>query len=223
LCNEILPEEITMKIALYGAGGTIGRRILAEALERGHEVTAIQRDPSRLDVTHPRLAKRAGNVLDPVSVAGDVAGHDAVVSAVGPGRGGDPALVVGSARALLDGLRRAGINRLVVVGGAGSLEVAPGVELVDTPQFPAFLRPIGLAHREALQIYRGTTELGWTVLCPPGTIAPGERLGRYRTGMDQLLADEAGQSRISAEDYAIALLDELERPQFVGRRFTVAY
>jgi uncharacterized protein len=213
-----------MKIALFGASGTIGRRILAEALSRGHEVTAIVRDPSRLAEQAPRLRKQAGDILDPAGVATAVAGHDAVVSAFGPGGGGSDDLVVEAARSLIAGLTSAGVRRLVFVGGAGSLEVAPGVQLVDTPQFPEAWKGIALAHREAKHaLVEGGGDLDWTYFSPPALIEPGERTGTFRLGETALLADSQGQSRISAEDYAIALLDELERPQHIRRQFTAAY
>jgi putative NADH-flavin reductase len=110
----------------------------------------------------------------------------------------------------------------IIVNGAGSLEVAPGVQLIDTPDFPAAWRPVALAHRDALQVYRAS-DLDWTALSPVAFIAPGERTATYRTGTDRLLTDEEGQSRISAEDYAVALVDEIETPRFVLQRFTVAY
>uniref|UniRef100_UPI000B10B595 NAD(P)-dependent oxidoreductase n=1 Tax=Actinomadura kijaniata TaxID=46161 RepID=UPI000B10B595 len=123
-----------------------------------------------------------------------------------------------------EGLREAGVRRLVVVGGAGSLEVAPGTRLVDTPDFPAIYKNESLAQAELLQVIRAEAgDLDWTYVSPAAEIAPGERTGTFRTGGDRLLADAAGDSRISAEDYAVALVDELEKPQAVGRRITVAY
>jgi len=220
---SIQRKEFVMKIALFGASGTIGQRILDEALRRGHTVTALVRDPSRL-TGRGGLQVRAGNVLDPNSVASAVAGHDAVVSAFGPGAGQDPQTVVQAARALIAGLKAAGVKRLVVVGGAGSLEVAPGVQLVDSPRFPAAWKPVALAHRDALNVYRAEGgELDWTNFSPAALIQPGERTGKYRLGGDQLVTDAEGQSRISAEDYTVALLDELEKPRHVRQRFTAAY
>lgn len=202
-----------MKIALFGAGGTIGQRIAAEARSRGHSVTALG---------------RSTEVTDAAAVARAVAGHDAVVSAVGPGLGpaGQPVdMLSKAAHALLAGLRQAGVKRLVVVGGAGSLEVAPGKQLVDQPQFPAAWRPVALAHRDALGVYRRATgpDVDWTYVSPAALIEPGARTGKYRVGGDQLLVDAQGQSRISAEDFAVAILDELETPRNVRKRITVAY
>jgi putative NADH-flavin reductase len=212
-----------MKIALIGATGTIGQRILREALGRGHTVTAIARDPSRVAEQNPNLTVVAGDLLDPRSVADAVAGHDAVVSSYGPPQGSEQTLV-DATRSLIDGVKRAGVKRLVAVGGAGSLEVSPGVQLVDTPHLPEAWRPIALAHRDALDVLRNQGgDLEWTNFSPAAFIAPGERTGTFRLGGDGLVTDAEGQSRISAEDYAIALLDEVEKPRHVGRRFTVGY
>lgn len=193
-----------MKAVLYGATGTIGRRIAAELRARGHEVETPRRD-----------------VLDPGSVARAVEGADAVLSAYGPGASGDVGTVVEAARSLVEGARRAGIRRLIVVGGAGSLKTGDG-ELIDSPRFPAELRPIAQAHRDALAVYRASG-LDWTFYAPAALIAPGERTGRYRTGEGDLITDGSGQSRISAEDYAAAFVDELETPRRVGKLATVAY
>jgi uncharacterized protein len=214
-----------MKLALFGASGTIGQRILREALRRGHTVTAIVRDPSRLTEQSPNLRATSGNILDPESVAASVAGHDAVLSAFGPS-GGNSGVerVPEAARSLVAGLKRAGVKRLVVVGGAGSLEVAPGIKLQDTPQFPAAVKPIAQAHTDALEVYRQEgSDLDWTYLSPAAVIEPGERTGKFRLGGDEFMTDAEGRSRISAEDYAIALLDEVEQPRHIRRRFTVAY
>lgn len=216
-----------MKLALFGANGMAGSRIAQEALMRGHDVTAVIRDRYRFSLSHPHLIVVVGNVLDPANVAEIVQGHDAVISTVGPGadKASDPTLaqdVIKAAHSLIDGLTHAGVQRLVVVGGAGSLEVAPGVQAVDTPEFPASYRPASVAHREALALYK-TVDLDWTYISPAGIFEPGERTGKYRVGTDQLLVDEQGVSRISSEDYAIALLNEVEQPKSIRRHMTVAY
>lgn len=216
-----------MRLALFGANGMAGSRIAQAALQRGHEVTAIVRNSSRFSLQHERLTTRVGQVVDPDSVAEIVPGHDAVISAAGPGAStaNDPILaqnIVTAAQALIAGMSRAGVRRLVIVGGAGSLEVAPGIQMVDTPDFPDQYRAASLAHRDALNIYKAS-DLDWTFISPAAEFEPGEQTGKFRLGTDQLLVDEAGRSRISAEDYAIALLDEVERSQFVGRQITVAY
>lgn len=211
-----------MKIALFGAGGMLGSRIAQGALDRGHELTAVSRDPAKLVLTHPKLHKVRGDILDPASVTAAVLGQDAVISAFGPGQHGDAEDVVKAARALIAGVKLSGVKRLLVVGGAGGLEVKPGLQLVDTPGFPAAYKPVALAHREALGVYR-TSDLDWTYLAPAALIQPGTRTGKYRSGGDQLLTDAKGESRISAEDYAVAMLDELESPKHRRARFSVAY
>jgi hypothetical protein len=212
-----------MKIALFGATGRIGRRLLYEALARGHQVTAIVRDPARLELNHHRLKIVRGDVLDQDIVAARAGRHDVVMSAVGVGRDAYPHMLVDAARSLLQGLEKAGVKRLIVVGGSGSLEVAPGVQFVDSPNFPEARKPFALAHRDALALYRTNTTLDWTYVSPAARIEPGERTGRYRTGGDQLITDARGQSFISIEDYAVAILDEVEKPSFIRQRFTVAY
>jgi putative NADH-flavin reductase len=127
------------------------------------------------------------------------------------------------AKAIISGVKKSGIKRLLVVGGAGSLEVAPGVQLIDTMNLPEQVKGGVLATRETLYMLKKEKELEWTFLSPPSTIAPGERTGRYRVGKDQLLKNKDGESKISTQDYAFAMLDELEHPQHIRERFTVAY
>jgi putative NADH-flavin reductase len=216
-------ETPAMKLALVGASGTIGQRILREALRRGHEITAIVRDPSKITNRSPKLQPVVGNVLDAGSVAAVVKGHDAVLSAYGPG-GDDPdRTLVTAARALITGLKAAGVNRLVVVGGAGTLEIDPGVQLMDTSALPDAWKGIALAHRDAKRVYDTETDLEWSYVSPAAFIEPGDRTGTFRIGGDQLLTDAKGESRISAEDFAVALLDEVEQPKHIRKRFTVAY
>ncbi|WP_342239474.1 NAD(P)-dependent oxidoreductase [Inquilinus sp. OTU3971] len=202
------------KLALIGASGNIGSKILAEALSRGHEVTGIVRNPEKLP-RHPKLTARRGDVFDADGLAKLLAGHDAVISSVHY-TASDPAL-------LLQAVKASGVRRYLVVGGAGSLEVAPGVQLVDTPEFPALYKEEASKGRDYLALLRGETGLDWTFLSPSAVIAPGERTGKFRLGGDRLLVGADGQSRISQEDYAIALIDELEKPAHIRQRFTVGY
>ena len=213
-----------MRIIVFGAGGAIGREITAELLRRGHPVVAVTRTGAPIDGLDVQVIQ--GDAADPASVAIIAQGVDAIVSAVGPRRGSedDEESLLGAARGLVDGMRRAGARRLVVVGGAGSLEVAPGHRLVDTPDFPAAWKPGALAHARALdEVYRAADDLDWTYVSPAALIEPGERTGQYRAGGDQLLTDDAGNSRITIPDYAIAIADVAERGDAVRRRITVAH
>ncbi|MFD8479808.1 NAD(P)-dependent oxidoreductase [Kitasatospora sp. NPDC059673] len=213
-------------ITLYGATGTIGSRVLDEALRRGHTVTAVVRDPAKLTVSHPALTVAVGDVLDPASVAEHAKGSAVVVSAVGGGDGpGHQALIAPSAKSLVAGLRTLGTDtpRLIAVGGAGSLRTPDGKQVWDTEGLPEFLLQIMHAHGDALDFLRTVTDLRWTSLSPAATITPGERTGSYREGLEDLLIGADGESRISTEDYAVALLDEIEHPKHIGERFTVAY
>jgi uncharacterized protein len=213
-----------MNILAFGAGGAIGQEITAELLRRGHSVVAVTRTGAPIDGLDVQVVQ--GDAADPAAVAVLAQGVDAVVSAVGPRRGSenDEESLIGAARGLVDGLRIAGTRRLVVVGGAGSLEVAPGQRLMDTPDFHAAWKPTALAHARALdEVYRAADDLDWTYVSPAALIEPGERTGSYRTGGDQLLTDEAGHSRITIPDYAIAIADLLESGGAVGRRITVAH
>jgi hypothetical protein len=216
------------KIALFGATGTIGSRTLDEALRRGHMVTAVVRDPAKLTKTDPHLTVVTGDVLDPASVAEVAKGQDAVISAVGGGDGpGHISTIKPSAESLVAGIRTLGLGddapRLVLVGGAGSLRTPHGKQVWDAEGLPVFLLQIMHAHGDALDFCRTVSDVKWTSLSPAATIEPGERTGAYRTALDDLVVGEDGRSRISAEDYAVALLDEIEEPQHVGERFTVGY
>lgn len=213
-----------LKIALFGATGTIGKSILEEALRRGHEVTAVLRDISKLEglsKEHEKLQLKTGDILMPDSVAEAAAGKDVVISAFGP-RFGEEDEMSEAARSLVEGVKRGGAGRLIVVGGAGSLEVAPGVPLMDTPSFPEEWRPVARAHAEAYDVYLNS-DIDWTYLSPAAVIEPGERTGNFRIGTNQLVTDELDNSRISVEDYAVALLDEADEGHFVRSRFTVGY
>ena len=213
-----------MKIALIGATGFVGAAILQESLNRGHEVTAIVRNPEKLPA-HPKLHTQKGDVYIEDEVARFVAGHDAVISAFNPGWS-NPDLYnqqVKGTTAIINGVKKAGIKRLLFVGGAGSLEVKPGVQSVDLPGFPAEYKPGSLATREALNMLRQETGLEWSFLSPSADLFPGQRTGTFRLGTDQLLKDANGESRISVQDYAMAMIDEVEKPKHIRRRFTVGY
>ena len=213
-----------MKIALIGATGFVGSAILQEALNRGHEVTAIVRYPETLQA-HPKVYPQKGDVYNEEEVARLVAGHDAVVSAFNPGWS-NPDIYnqqVKGTRAIISGVKKAGIKRLLFVGGAGSLEVKPGVQSVDLPGFPSEYKEGALATREALTMLRQETGLEWSFLSPSADVFPGQRTGQFRLGTDQLLKNAKGESRISVQDYAMAMIDEVEKPQHIRQRFTVGY
>jgi putative NADH-flavin reductase len=216
-----------MKLVLFGATGNVGQRVAAEALRRGHEVVGVVRDPAAVESPDPRVRLVKGDATNADSVAGIVRGADAVVSAISPrpnARGLAAPSLEANSRALIAGLREAGVKRVLYVGGASSLEIAPGKALADQPDFPEMYRAEAKEGRDALDVWRGEAKgLDWTYLSPAAEIAPGERTGKYRTTGDQLLTDARGRSFITFEDYAVAVLDELERPQHVGRRFGVAY
>jgi hypothetical protein len=206
----------------------IGSRILAELVSRGHEVTAVVRDPSKITtpgVTSPGVRVLKGDVTESASVAETATGTDAAISAYAPPKGDEPILSAVTC-ALLDGLCAAGVLRFIMVGGAGSLEAAPGVALVDAPGFPEAYRDIAMAHRDVIPILREAsldTDIDWTYLSPAAFIQPGERTGKFRLGRTALVVDDKGESRISAEDYAVALVDELENPRHIRQQFTLAY
>ena len=213
---------------IFGGSGMIGSRTVIESLSRGHQVTAVVRDPARVTAQHPELTMVAGDVTDPAAVAKLTAGADAVISAVSPMTvpGADPEVTFAPVVAgLVEGLRAAGTDAtpLVVVGGAGSLRLPTGERLMDAPFFPDEYKPAALAHADLLERLRGVSDLAWSYFSPASVIAPRERTGTFRLGGDDLLFDAEGESFISAEDYAVALVDEAESPKHVRERFTIAY
>ena len=212
----------TLNIALIGATGVIGSRIAAEAARRGHQVTALARNPERVQAGVANLKAAKVDLLDAASLAAAVRGHDVVASAYAPPRD-DAAILTKATHALVEAVRAAGLKWLVIVGGAGSLEVAPGKQLVDTEGFPDAYKAVALAHREGFNYLRTLSDLDWTFFSPAALIAPGERTGTFRTGANTLIVDAEGNSRISAEDYAVAFVDELEQGRFVRQIATVAY
>ena len=203
-----------MKLALIGATGRVGSRILAEAISRGHQVTAIAPHIASFKPT-PQLIVKTGDASNPTDLAKLLEGHDAVISAM--------RFVSSDPRKLIDAVKMSRVKRYVVVGGAGSLEVSPGKKLLNTPDFPASFRAEATAGDAFLSILRKETQLEWTFLSPSANFAPGIRTGKFRLGQDRLLIDAAGKSAISMEDLSIALVDELERPQHIRQRFTVGY
>lgn len=228
-----------MNIGIFGATGMIGSRVLAEAQRRGHRVTAFTRDAARFPAERGEAGWRVADWLDTDSIAAAIADLDVVISAVNAGHGIEDTIanadnfVVG-ARAMIGALERHPAVRVIAVGGAGSLEIAPGRQIVDGgAEFdrglvedlgvPMAYGAVVRALRDALNLYRQSNR-NWTYLSPSaGLIRSGERTGRFRVGTDQLLIGADGTADISAEDLAVALLDEAELPRFVQRRFTVGY
>lgn len=202
-----------MKIAVIGASGRGGSRIVAELVRRGHQVTAIARNPEKIEVQANVTAKK-GDLYDP-GLSSLLKGHDAVVSAVH--------FLQSDPDTLIEAVRTSGVKRYFVMGGAGSLEVAPGVKLIDTPEFPAIYKDEAAKGGVFLDRLRQEKDLDWTFLSPPALIDFGERTGTFRLGKDQLLVDGKGDSKISFEDFAVAAVDELETPKHSRQRFTVGY
>ena len=211
-----------LKIVVYGGTGRIGQRIVDEALNRGHTVTVVVRDPSKESRQHARLKVRKGDVLESASVAQLMAGQDVLVSSVS---GFDlPAdFFPRVARSLVQAARGVGAKapRIVWVGGASSLPTEPGGRPASETSPDA--KPFQKGKLEALVYLRTVQDVSWTELTPPTDIEPGVRTGKFRLGNDVLLKDAAGKSAISMEDYAVALLDEIEQPRHVRARFTLAY
>jgi uncharacterized protein len=203
-----------MKVAVIGAAGNIGAKVLAEALSRGHEVTAIVRHPEKL-TAQPKLAIKQGDIADAAGLAALLRGHDAVISAVRFNQF-DP-------QAVIDTIKKAGVPRYLVVGGAGGLRTNTGIRRVDDPSFPPPGRAESLLGIAFLDVLQGEKELNWSFLSPAQVIGPGERTGKFRLGKDDLLYDADGKSFISREDYAVAMIDELEKPAHDRQRFTLAY
>jgi putative NADH-flavin reductase len=209
-----------MHIALYGATGKSGSRILTELLSRGHQVTAVVRDPAKL-AAQPGLTVVEGDVSSASGIAAKIKGTDAVVSAYGPPPN-DTDQLLPVTEHFIEAVKETGTPRFLVVGGAGSLEVAPGVTLRDSGHVPPEWLPIVDSHIKVLAMLRAS-KINWTYFSPAAFFIPGEATGKFRIGTDQLIADEKNDSRISTGDYAIALVDELEVPKHERARFTIGY
>ncbi|MGW5105379.1 NAD(P)-dependent oxidoreductase [Nocardia sp. NPDC004123] len=212
-----------MQITVFGASGDAGSRVVAEALSRGHRVRAVARTAERLRELPAEVEVWTGNAADPADVEKAAAGSDVVVSATRPAPGREHELAEAAA-ALLEGLADSGI-RLLVIGGAGSLTVAgTGKTVTEQPGFPAELVPIAEGGSRQLEVFRTTPHaVNWAYVSPAALFEPGERTGAYRLGRDDLLTDDQGNSSISMEDMAIAVLDEIEQPAHHRTRFTVGY
>ena len=203
-----------MKIAVVGASGNAGSRIVSELASRGHTVTAIARHPEKI-AAGPNVTPKQGDVMDQAGLARLFAGHDVAISSV-HFLDSDPVRLIGA-------ISDSKVGRYLVVGGAGSLEVAPGVRLVTIPAFPAQYKAEAEKGGAFLDLLRQEKDLNWTFLSPSALFVPGERTGKFRLGTDQLLTAADGKSSISFEDFAVALADEIERPAHLRARFTVGY
>lgn len=215
-----------MKVALIGATGFIGSRLLDELLNRGFNVTAIARSPEKITRKNPRLKVVAADVFDTDALSEILKGNDAVVSAYNPGWS-NPRIAeetLTGYKSIISATKKEGIARLQIVGGAGSLFVAPGKMVMDSGAIPAGILP---AVKALAQVWKeqlsAEKELDWVFFSPAGSIAPGERTGKYRLGLDDLITDDEGNSKISSEDYAKAMVDELETPKHHRQRFTIGY
>jgi putative NADH-flavin reductase len=217
-----------MKVALIGASGFVGKAILHELINRGHEVTAIARHPENVVTGAGKVTAITANAFDANEIATAVKGQAGVISAYNAGWT-NPNLYndfLQGSKAIQEGVKKSGVKRLIVVGGAGSLFVAKDIQLVDTPQFPQAFKMGASAARDYLNILNNENDLEWTFVSPAiemhqGT--SGERKGTYRTGLDYPVFDANGKSIISVEDTAVAIVDELEHPQHIRQRFTIAY
>lgn len=217
-----------MKIALIGATGFVGVHVLKELVSRGHQVTAIARNADKVDTSSDLVTAKSVDVMNTNEVAAAVAGHDAVISAYNAGWT-NPNIYndfLAGSKAIQEGVKQAGVKRFLTVGGAGSLEIQPGLQLVDAPNFPEEYKPGATAARDYHNILKTETELDWTFLSPAIEMSPGhpgERTGKYRTSLDTPVYDEHQRSRLSVEDTAVAIVDEIEQGNFIRKRFTAAY
>lgn len=211
-----------MKIALVGATGKIGRHIARSAMARGHAVTAVVRSDAHLPAELEGARITVAALDDSNALAAAIRGYDVLASAFGPAPG-DLAALAATAKALIAAARTAGIKRLIVVGGAGSLEAAPGLQLLDTPDFPDAYKPYAIAHRDALSVYQSASDLDWTFFAPAAEIGPGGKRGGYRTQAIRLLVNAAGHSEIHYPDYADAFVDEIEQSKYIRQMATAAY
>ncbi|MXV52585.1 NAD(P)H-binding protein [Pedobacter sp. HMF7647] len=217
-----------MKIALIGASGFVGSAILNEALERGHEVTAIVRNPEKITVQNTNLKAEKGDVFKKSEIAGLVKGSDIVISAYNPGWHSENIAqeIIEGSKAIQAEVKEAGVKRFITIGGAGSLEIAPGVQLVDTPEFPKEYKVAASAVRDYLADIKEEQDLDWTFFSPAIEMHQGisiGKTGKYRTGLDNPVFNENNRSILSVEDLAVAILDEAENPKHIKQRFTAAY
>jgi len=214
-----------MKIALIGATGFVGTPTLKEALQHGHEITAIARNTGKITTQSEKLTAVEADADDTAALAEILKGHDAVISAYNAGWTNPNYYddFIKASESIQHAVKLSGVKRLLIVGGAGSLEIAPGVQLVDTPEFPAEYKVAAGAARDYLNIIKKENDLDWTFISPAINLHPGTRTGVFRLGTDQPVFDDKNQSDISVEDMAVAIVDEIENNSFIKKRFTLGY
>jgi putative NADH-flavin reductase len=209
-----------MNVTVYGATGNAGSEIVKELLRRGHKVTGVARNVDSLK-SQPGVTAKTDDLSNVDAIANIIKGADVVVSAYQPPPDNTDALVDVTKREI-EAVKKAGGPRLLVVGGAGQLEIAPGVTLIKSGYLPAEYMPIAVSHERAAEVLKGS-DINWTYIAPGAYFVPGERTGKYRTGTNNLVADEKNESKISFADYAIALVDEIEKPKHERALFSVGY
>lgn len=214
------------KVLLIGASGFVGSAILKELLSRNHKVTAVVRNSSKITTQSPELQIVEADISSPAKVAELAKGYDAVISAYNPGWS-NPDIYEETLKtypAILQGTKTAGVKRLLIVGGAGTLFVAPGVRIIDSGAIPdniiGGVKSLGEFYLNTLM---NEKDIDWVFFSPAGNIHPGQRTGKFRLGKDDLIVDAEGNSSISVEDYAVAMVDELETPKHHQERFTIGY
>jgi putative NADH-flavin reductase len=215
-----MQEEEVMNVVVYGATGNSGSEIVKELVRRGHKVTGVARKVASLE-GQPGVTAKTDDLSNVDAIAAVIKGADVVVSAYQPPADNTDALIDVTGRQI-EAVKKAGVPRLIVVGGAGQLEVAPGVTLIKSGYLPAEYLPIAISHEKAAQVLKDS-DINWTYIAPAAYFVPGERTGKYRTGTNNLVADEKNDSRISFADYAIALVDEIETPKHERALFSVGY
>lgn len=213
-------------VTLIGASGFVGTAILNELLARGHRVTAVVRNPGKIGIESPSLTVVQADVTDTSALVAACKGRDAVISAYNPGWT-NPNIYEETLRnypLILEAVRQSGVRRLLCVGGAGTLFCAPGLRVVDSGVIPdAIMGGVRSLGEFYLNTLMNEKEIDWIFFSPAGTLEPGKRTGKFRLGKDDLIVDENGNSHISVEDYAVAMVDELENPKHHYERFTIGY
>ena len=211
-----------MKILLIGGSGNIGQRILKEALQKGYQVNSLQRNPGKLNITNPNLTITKGDILNKAELEAALKDADLVVSSISPHDLGEFKQAYTN---LIDAMEKQPNKRIIIVGGAGSTEISPGLRLMDSPMMshiPAEWHPAIRAHADVLGLFKAS-KTNWTYFSPANIIEAGERTGKYRLGNTNMIFDAAGNSKISYEDYAVALLDEIANPKNERKQMSIAY